>query len=300
MVRSARSPSAPSRAHRAQRASRTAGGTTTDGSRPRASTIFRPSSRSASAHRGGGRRDGVGLEERAATDERPRRDRVGVGHRLDLDGQAESVEELRAEVAFLRVHRADQDEPRGVGERQPLALDVVDTHRRRVQEEVDQVVGQQVDLVDVEHTLDGPVASGPDSLKARAPVARAALQVQAADDAVVGRADGQVHQRHRPADDPSLRRARRPAVDPPRRGFGGTGRPRRPSIVAGRDLGQRPGQRRALGRPLGSPDQDAAEPSQVDRREDQGPLSRPGPRSPRRGNDERLARSCVRPAPRGA
>ena len=33
----------------------------------------------------------------------------GVGTAGDLDGDAEAVEELRAELALLRVHGADQD-----------------------------------------------------------------------------------------------------------------------------------------------------------------------------------------------
>ena len=94
----------------------------------------------------------VGLEGEPATDDLGAL--RGVGHRLDVDRQAEAVEQLGTEVAFLGVHRADQDEPRRVAERQALALDVVDAHRGGVEQEVDEVVAEQVDLVDVE---DAPV-----------------------------------------------------------------------------------------------------------------------------------------------
>ena len=36
-----------------------------------------------------------------------------IGHAGHFHGQREAVEELRAQVAFLRVHRADQDELAG-------------------------------------------------------------------------------------------------------------------------------------------------------------------------------------------
>ena len=135
----------------------------------------------------------VGLEGEAAADDLGADGRVG--HRLDVDGQAEAVEQLGPEVAFLGVHRADQDEPRRVAERHPLALDVVDAHRGGVEQEVDEVVAEQVDLVDVE---DAPVGRGEQAGLERAGAgAQGALEVQAADDAVLGRPDRQVHQRDR-------------------------------------------------------------------------------------------------------
>ena len=42
---------------------------------------------------------------------------AAVAGRGDLDGQAEPVEQLRSELALLRVHGADQHEPRGVRDR---------------------------------------------------------------------------------------------------------------------------------------------------------------------------------------
>ena len=92
---------------------------------------------------------GAGLEGQPAADHLGPFGRVVAGRRLH--GQAEPVEQLRAQLPFLRVHGADQQEPRGVPDRDPLALHVVDAQRGRVEQQVDQVVVEQVDLVDVEH-----------------------------------------------------------------------------------------------------------------------------------------------------
>ena len=48
----------------------------------------------------------------------------GVARRGHLDGQPEPVEQLRAQLALLGVHRADEQEPRRVPHRHPVALDV--------------------------------------------------------------------------------------------------------------------------------------------------------------------------------
>ena len=44
--------------------------------------------------------------------------------RRDLDRQSEPVEQLRPQLALLRVHRADQQEPRRVPDRHAFPLDV--------------------------------------------------------------------------------------------------------------------------------------------------------------------------------
>ena len=74
---------------------------------------------------------------------------------LHLDRQREPVQQLRPEIALLGVHRADQDQLGRVGERDPLALDVIRAHRRHVEQDVDQVIVEQVDLVDVEDAAMG-------------------------------------------------------------------------------------------------------------------------------------------------
>ncbi len=98
---------------------------------------------------------GIGLERQAAAHDLDSERRIG--HRVDIDGQAEAVEQLGPEVAFLGIHRPDQHEPRRMAERQALALDVVDPHRGGVEQQVDEVVAQQVNLVDVK---DAPVRRG--------------------------------------------------------------------------------------------------------------------------------------------
>ncbi len=110
----------------------------------------------------------------------------------DLDGQAESVQQLRPQLALLRVHRPDQQEPRRVPHRDALPLDVGAAHRGGVQQQVDQVVVEQVHLVDVEHAPvcggEQPRLVGLDALGERP------LQVQRADDPVLGHPDRQLHQ----------------------------------------------------------------------------------------------------------
>ncbi len=71
--------------------------------------------------------------------------------------RARAVGELRPQLALLRVHRADEQEARRMGDRDPLALDDVDAERRRVEQDVAEMVVEQVDLVDVE---DPPVRLG--------------------------------------------------------------------------------------------------------------------------------------------
>ena len=79
-----------------------------------------------------------------------------------------------------------------MADRDALALDVAAAHRRRVEQQVDQVVVQQVDLVDVEHA---PVGGGEQArLEGAYPLAERLLQVQRADHPVLGGADRQLDQ----------------------------------------------------------------------------------------------------------
>ncbi len=113
-----------------------------------------------------------------------------------LDGQPEPVEQLRPQLAFLRIHRADEQEARGVPDRDPLPLDIADPERRRVEQQVDEMIVQQVDLVHVQQAAvrGGEHAGlvGGDALGQRA------LDVQRADEAVLGGAHGQLGERGRP------------------------------------------------------------------------------------------------------
>ena len=76
---------------------------------------------------------------------------IDVAGSRHVDGEPESVEQLRAQFALFGVHRADQHEPGVVAVRDAVAFDVHAPHRRGVEQHVDEVVVQQVDLVDVEH-----------------------------------------------------------------------------------------------------------------------------------------------------
>ena len=53
---------------------------------------------------------------------------LGVTAGGDVDGEPEPVQQLRTQLTFLRVHRADQDEPRRVADRDGIAFDVIAAH----------------------------------------------------------------------------------------------------------------------------------------------------------------------------
>ena len=153
-----------------------------------------------------------------------------------LDGQAEPVEQLRAQLALLGVHGADQQEPRGVAYGDPLALDVRRTQGRGVEQQVDQVVVQQVDLVDVEHpAVGGGEQAGLERLD---PLGQRPLEVERAGDPVLGGADRQLDEpgrAHRRADVRLVRAVGALRV----RLVGGAGEPAAGDDL---DLGQQAGQ----------------------------------------------------------
>ena len=111
-----------------------------------------------------------------------------VADPLHVDAEAETIEQLGAQLPLLRVHRPDQDEARRVRDGDALALDGVGPHRRRVEEDVDDVVVEQVDLV---HVQDVPVGVGENSrLEFLLALLDGRLDVDGADDAVLRRVDG--------------------------------------------------------------------------------------------------------------
>ena len=97
---------------------------------------------------------GVSLVGQATTDDLG--PGVGVLRCPHRHGEAEAVEQLWAQLALFGVHRPDEQEAGIVADRDRFALDDGDARRGGVQERVDQVVGKQVHLVDVE---DSPVGS---------------------------------------------------------------------------------------------------------------------------------------------
>src|SRR5439155_22292667 len=54
---------------------------------------------------------------------------VRVADAFDIDAQTETIEQLRPQLALLGIHGPDEDEARGVAERNAFALDDVDAHR---------------------------------------------------------------------------------------------------------------------------------------------------------------------------
>jgi hypothetical protein len=108
--------------------------------------------------------------------------------------QAEAVKKLRAQLSLLRVAGADEDEARGVLRGHALALDQVAARDRNVKQQVNQVVVEQIHLVYVEEPAVGArEQSRLESLDARG---QRALDVDGAADAVFGRPERQLRDRH--------------------------------------------------------------------------------------------------------
>ena len=115
--------------------------------------------------------------------------------RLDLDREPEPVEQLRPQLALLGVAAADQHEPRRMAHAEPLALDHVLARGRHVEQQIDQMVLEQVGLVDVEEAAIG--ARQQAGLERLLAPGQRPLEVEGADDPVLGRAQRQVDHRHR-------------------------------------------------------------------------------------------------------
>ena len=110
---------------------------------------------------------------------------------IDFDGEAEAVEQLRAQVSLLRVHRAHQHELGVVADGDALPLHVVAAHGGGVQQHVHQMVVEEVHLVDVQ---DPPVGGG-DQTRFKVLLARldGLLNIQGTHQAVFGSPNGQVN-----------------------------------------------------------------------------------------------------------
>ena len=130
---------------------------------------------------------------------------------MHVDGEAEPVQQLRAQLALFGVHGADQHEAGLMAVRDAVAFDVDPAHRRGVEQHVDQVVVQEVDLVDVQHAA---VRAGQQARREGVlTVAQHTLQVQRADHPVLGGADGQLDERRLLVDSESTCARPRTAVD---------------------------------------------------------------------------------------
>ncbi len=120
----------------------------------------------------------------------------GRGH---LHREPEPVEQLRPQLALLRVHRPHQQEPRGMPDRHALPLDVRAAHRGRVQQQIDQVVPEKIHLVHIE---DPAMRGGqqPRLVRLHA-LAERPFQIQRPREPVLGRSDRQLDQRGGPLRD---------------------------------------------------------------------------------------------------
>src|SRR6266480_6719764 len=128
---------------------------------------------------------GVVLPDRALLNNRDAL--VDVADAFYVDTQPEPVEQLWAQLSFLGVHGADQDEPGRVRDRDALALHRVDAHRGSIEEDVDDVVVEQVDLVDIE---DVAVRLRQHAwLEPARPLFQGRLEVDGADDAILRSVD---------------------------------------------------------------------------------------------------------------
>src|SRR5438067_6135706 len=182
---------------------------------------------------------------------------VDVLQRLYVDAEPEAIEQLRPQLAFLRVHGADQDEVGGVDDGDGLPLHDVDPHRRRIQEHVHQVVVEQVDLVDVEQVAVG--LGQHTGLEAPGARAHGRLHVDRSHHAVLGGVDRQLDHAHGQAiDRQAALPAPEPAVGAPARGLRGVAAVEAAlnRVVVGQQAGQRPDRGRFGGPPV-APDQDA-------------------------------------------
>ncbi|MNL09101.1 hypothetical protein D3C87_1298490 [compost metagenome] len=100
---------------------------------------------------GGAERLRVGIEGQPGAHDGLPRDRVGVV--VERQRKAEAVQQLRAQLALLRIHRADEHEARRVLVGHAIALHHVHTAGRHVEQLVHQRVRQQVDFIHIQHAL---------------------------------------------------------------------------------------------------------------------------------------------------
>ena len=131
--------------------------------------------------------DGVSIEGQATTHDLGTLGWLRLAIQRQI--QAEAVEQLRAQLAFLGVHGADQHEARGMPMGDAVTLDMVDPAGGSIEQQIYQMIRQQVYLIDIEHAAigAGQQAGG----KLRAAFAQRCVQIQGADDALLAGAKRQ-------------------------------------------------------------------------------------------------------------
>ncbi len=148
----------------------------------------------------------------------------GLARPAHLDAEPEAIQQLRPQLPLLHVHRADEEEAGSVHGRDRVPLHAGDARRGRVQQRVDEMVGQQVDLVDVEDALMG--ARQQPCLE-RPLAGQRAAEVERPDQPVQARAERELDERRRARLDGGVRRhgaVRRELPGPEREGLAAGGR----------------------------------------------------------------------------
>ena len=195
-----------------------------------------------------------------------------VGDAVHVHTQRKAIQELRPEVALLGVHGADQDEAGRVAEADPLPLHHVHAHGRGVQQQVHDVIVQQVDFIHVEQAAVGRGQHA--RLEMALAVLDGLLDVQRAHHAILGGADGQVHEAGATLRDRQRFTARQPIPAVVAQGVDAAGVAGERTVGDHLDLGQQVGQgarRGGFGGAALAADQHAAD-RVADGIQDQGPL----------------------------
>ena len=118
-----------------------------------------------------------------------------VVRRLHLNRHAEPIQQLRPQLALFRIAGADQHEPRRMTDTQPFALDDVFAGCGDIEQEIDQMIFQQIGFINVKEPAMRPRQQS--RLECLFAARQCPFQIERADDAVLGRAERQVDDRHR-------------------------------------------------------------------------------------------------------
>jgi hypothetical protein len=78
-----------------------------------------------------------------------------IGKIAHIHDQAEAVEKLRPKLPLLRIHGADQNEISRMTQRQAFAFQSMNPRGGRIEQNVHEVIGEQIDFVDVKDAAIG-------------------------------------------------------------------------------------------------------------------------------------------------
>nr|VVM65263.1 hypothetical protein PS652_01489 [Pseudomonas fluorescens] len=119
---------------------------------------------------------------------------TGLWQRLAFEHhvQAKAIEQLRAQLALLRVHGANQHETGAVAVGDTVTLDPVGATGGHVQQQVDQMIRQKIDFIHIQHAAIG-LGQHP-GRKLRLALAQRRIQVEGTDQAFFTGAQRQGHE----------------------------------------------------------------------------------------------------------